>query len=134
MPGVSWESVKEKLDRREDEERGQEYLQRLDEEEVAENRMMVEQEIVSLNDEDKDEDKDEEMEIDMEVADEVIAEFCKELEEEEEVWEDEKEKSESESEPAKKKRNMMKIPYITLMALKNNTGDQEAADLATGQF
>ena len=67
--------------------------------------------------------------ISMEIPDEILAEFC-ESEEQEEQGEQGKQ---GESEPAKTKRNMMKIPHFILMCLKNNTGDQEAADLATGQ-
>ena len=68
---------------------------------------------------------EEEEEDDMEVPDELLAEFCNESEEQGTQQED--------GEPSQTKRNMMKIPNFILMVLKNNTGDQEAADLGTGR-
>ena len=120
--GETWDSTKRKLDWREEEERGQEYLRRLDEEEVASKRMELDEDVF-LNESEEIED------ISMEIPDEILAEFC-ESEEQEEQGEQGKQ---GESEPAKTQRNMMKIPHFILMCLKNNTGDQEAADLATGQ-
>ena len=112
-----WESTKRKLDWKEDEERGQEYLQEIEKEEVAEKRAKYEEENAS--------ESEEEEEDDMEVPDELLAEFCNESEEQGTQQED--------GEPSQTKRNMMKIPNFILMVLKNNTGDQEAADLGTGR-
>ena len=105
----------------EEEEMAQEYLQRLEEEDVAAKRMKLDE--VFLNESEEIED------MSMEIPEEILAEFC----ESEEQEEQREQGNQGESEPATTKRNMMKIPYFTLMVLKNNTGDQEAADLATGQ-
>ena len=99
----------------------QEYLRRLEEEDVAAKRMQLDE--VFLNESEEIED------MSMEIPEEILAEFC----ESEEQEEQREQGNQGESEPVKTKRNMMKIPCFTLMVLKNNTGDQEAADLATGQ-
>ena len=113
-----WESTKRKLNWKEDEERGREYLQELEMEEVAEMRARYEEENVS---------ESESEEEDMEIPEELLAEFCNESEEQSGQQDD------MDGEPSKTKRNMMKIPNFILMVLKNNTGDQEAADLGTGR-
>ena len=114
---MSWESIKQKMDWKEDEERGHEYLKRIEEEEVLDMRMKLEEENVSESEDDDEDDWD--------IPEELLAEFCNEDEESEDKQE--------ETSQAKPKRNYMKIPNLTLMLLKNSTSDQEAADNATGQ-
>ena len=121
---MSPESVKEKdkqLDRKEEEEKGREYLKRLDEEEAAAIRAQFEQQFGPDSDDDG-----VDMEEDFEIPQELLDEFCNDAELNPES---------GELEPPKKKLklNTMKIPNLILMVLKNNTPDQEAADIATGQ-
>ena len=119
---VSPEAVKEKdkkLDRKEEEEKGWEYLNRLDEEEASTSRAQFEEQFGPDSD-----GGEEDME-DFEIPQELLEEFCKDAE---------FNPVSGEFEPPKKrpKLNTMKIPNLILMALKNNTSDQEAADIATG--
>ena len=114
---TSWDSLKQRMDFKEDEERGKEYLKRLEEEEALDMRMKLEEENVSEADDDDD------AEDDWDIPEELLEEFCNE----------ENEDNQEETNQAKPKRNYMKIPNLTLMILKNNTSDQEAADNATGK-
>ena len=114
---TSWDSLKQRMDFKEDEERGKEYLKRLEEEEALDMRMKLEEENVSEADDDDD------VEDDWDIPEELLEEFCNE----------ENEDNQEETSQAKPRRNYMKIPNLTLMLLKNSTSDQEAADNATGQ-
>ena len=112
---MSWESIKQRMDWKEDEEQGQEYLRRIEEEEVLDMRLKLEDENLSESEDDDEDDWD--------IPEELLAEFCNE----------ETDDNQEEPSQAKPKRNYMKIPNLTLMILKNSTSDQEAADNATGQ-
>ena len=112
---MSWDSIKQRMDWKEDEERGQEYLKRIEEEEALDMRMKLEEENVS---ESEDDDVD-----NWDIPEDLLAELSESMEIED---------NQEETSQAKPKRNYMKIPNLTMMILKNNTSDKEAADNATG--
>ena len=112
---MSWDSIKQRMDWKEDEERGQEYLKRIEEEEALDMRMKLEEENASESEDDDEDDWD--------IPEDLLAELSESMEIED---------NQEETSQAKPKRNYMKIPNLTMMILKNNTSDKEAADNATG--
>ena len=113
---MSWDSIKQRMDWKEDEERGQEYLKSIEEKEASDMRMKLEEENLSESEDDDEDDWD--------IPEDLLAELSESMEIED---------NQEETSQAKPKRNYMKIPNLAMMILKNNTSDKEAADNATGQ-